>query len=68
MIRYQRGGAFTPVSWQEAIRYTANQQAPGDQREAWPARHHDHRLLARHRLGKTNYVMQKVRPRGAEHQ
>ncbi len=24
MIRYQKGGAFTPVSWQEAIRYTAS--------------------------------------------
>jgi formate dehydrogenase major subunit len=24
MIRYQKGGAFTPVSWDEAIRYTAS--------------------------------------------
>ena len=23
MIRYQKGGPFTPVSWEEAIRYTA---------------------------------------------
>ena len=22
MIRYQKGGKFTPVSWDEAIRYT----------------------------------------------
>jgi formate dehydrogenase major subunit len=24
MIRYHKGEAFTPVTWEEAIRYTAN--------------------------------------------
>ncbi|STV49066.1 formate dehydrogenase H, selenopolypeptide subunit [Klebsiella pneumoniae subsp. rhinoscleromatis] len=57
MIRYQKGGAFTPVSWQEAIRYTASKL-----REI-KGKHGPRAIMttgsSRGTGNETNYVMQK---------
>jgi formate dehydrogenase major subunit len=57
MIRYQKGGAFTPVSWQEAIRYTASKLREIKEK-------HGPRAImttgsSRGTGNETNYVMQK---------
>ncbi len=57
MIRYQKGGAFTPVSWQEAIRYTASKLREIEEK-------HGPRAImttgsSRGTGNETNYVMQK---------
>ena len=57
MIRYQKGGAFTPVSWQEAIRYTASKLREIKEK-------HGPRTImttgsSRGTGNETNYVMQK---------
>ena len=57
MIRYQKGGAFTPVSWQEAIRYTASKLKEIKEK-------HGPRAImttgsSRGTGNETNYVMQK---------
>ena len=65
MIRYQKGGAFTPVSWQEAIRYTASKLR--EIKEKHGPRAIMTTGLARHRQ-RNQLCDAKVRPRGAEHQ
>ncbi|HID8919365.1 TPA: molybdopterin oxidoreductase family protein [Klebsiella michiganensis] len=64
MIRYQKGGKFTPVSWEEAIRYTANKLREIKEK-------HGPRAImttgsSRGTGNETNYVMQKF-ARGVLH-
>ncbi len=64
MIRYQKGGKFTPVSWDEAIRYTAKKLREIKEK-------HGPRAImttgsSRGTGNETNYVMQKF-ARGVLH-
>jgi anaerobic selenocysteine-containing dehydrogenase len=64
MIRYRKGEAFTPVTWEEAIRYTAHKLS------SIKAQHGPRSIMTTGSRGtgnETNYVMQKF-ARGAEHQ
>lgn len=57
MIRYQKGGKFTPVSWDEAIRYTA--QRLSAIKETFGSRAIMTTGSSRGTGNETNYVMQK---------
>lgn len=57
MIRYQKGGKFTPVSWDEAIRYTA--QRLSAIKETFGPRAIMTTGSSRGTGNETNYVMQK---------
>ena len=64
MIRYEKGGKFTPVSWDEAIRYTA--QKLGDIKAKYGPRAIMTTGSSRGTGNETNYVMQKF-ARGVLH-
>ena len=64
MIRYEKGGKFTPVSWDEAIRYTAKRL--GDIKAKFGPRAIMTTGSSRGTGNETNYVMQKF-ARGVLH-
>ena len=64
MIRYQKGGKFTPVSWDEAIRYTAKRL--GEIKAKYGPRAIMTTGSSRGTGNETNYVMQKF-ARGVLH-
>ncbi|WES67279.1 formate dehydrogenase subunit alpha [Superficieibacter sp. HKU1] len=64
MIRYEKGGKFTPVSWDEAIRYTAKRLS--DIRQKYGPRAIMTTGSSRGTGNETNYVMQKF-ARGVLH-
>lgn len=64
MIRYERGGKLTPVSWDEAIRYTAKRL--GDIKAKFGPRAIMTTGSSRGTGNETNYVMQKF-ARGVLH-
>ena len=64
MIRYEKGGKFTPVSWEEAIRYTAKKL--GDIKAKFGPRAIMTTGSSRGTGNETNYVMQKF-ARGVLH-
>ncbi|MEB6380387.1 formate dehydrogenase subunit alpha [Leclercia adecarboxylata] len=57
MIRYQKGGKFVPVSWEEAIRYTAKRL--GEIKARYGSRAIMTTGSSRGTGNETNYVMQK---------
>ena len=64
MIRYEKGGKFTPVSWDEAVRYTAKRL--GDIKAKFGPRAIMTTGSSRGTGNETNYVMQKF-ARGVLH-
>ena len=66
MIRYRKGEAFTPVTWEEAIRYTARKLS------SIKAQFGPRSIMttgsSRGTGNETNYVNAKICPRGTAHQ